>query len=144
MRARLLPVSATKALCTTSAPEHAWAHFRTARQGTWKRSPTDFCNISRTHTLACKHREQRSPLLLKGGSNVQKHSDPVLPDQAGRMMAVDPLGINSSPEEVKRKFNIPSARDDVVRQRAYEIYEQQGREEGHAFNHWLRAEHELK
>jgi hypothetical protein len=47
--------------------------------------------------------------------------DPVTSDQAGRMMAVDPLGINSSPDEVKRKFNANSAREDVVRQRAYEI-----------------------
>jgi Protein of unknown function (DUF2934) len=70
--------------------------------------------------------------------------DPVTSDQAGRMMAVDPLGINSSPDEVKRKFNVNSARDDVVRQRAYEIYEQHGREEGYALDHWLQAEYELK
>jgi hypothetical protein len=75
---------------------------------------------------------------------MQKHSDPVVPDQAGRLMPADPLGINSSPEEVKRKFNVISARDDVVRQRAYEIYEQHGREEGYALDHWLQAEYELK
>ena len=75
---------------------------------------------------------------------MDKHSDPVVPDQAGRLMPADPLGINSSPDEVKRKFNIPSARDDVVRQRAYEIYEQHGREEGYALDHWLQAEYELK
>jgi Protein of unknown function (DUF2934) len=70
--------------------------------------------------------------------------DPVTSDQAGRMMAVDPLGINSSPEEVKRKFKVNFAREDVVRQRAYEIYEQHGREEGYALDHWLQAEYELK
>ena len=72
------------------------------------------------------------------------HRDPVAPDQAGRLMPVDPLGINASPEEVKRKFNVDASREEVVRQRAYEIYEQQGREEGYALNHWLRAEQELK
>ena len=74
----------------------------------------------------------------------ERNKDPVASDQAGRMMAVDPLGINSSPEEVKQKFNANSAREDVVRQRAYEIYEQHGREEGYALDHWLQAEYELK
>jgi hypothetical protein len=40
--------------------------------------------------------------------------DPVTSDQASRMMAVDPLGINSSPEEVKRKFSLNAAREDVA------------------------------
>ncbi len=70
--------------------------------------------------------------------------DPVAPDQAGRLMPVDPLGINASPEEVKRKFDVNASREEVIRQRAYEIYEQQGREEGYALNHWLGAESELK
>ena len=70
--------------------------------------------------------------------------DPVVPDQSGRMMPVDPLGINASAEEVKRKFDGRGSREEVIRQRAYEIYEQQGREEGYALNHWLRAEQELK
>lgn len=71
--------------------------------------------------------------------------DPVAPDQSGRMMPVDPLGINAPPEEVKRKFDVSVSREEeVIRQRAYEIYEQQGREEGYALNHWLRAESELK
>ena len=77
-------------------------------------------------------------------ANLEKHADPVVPDQAGRLMPADPMGINSSVEHVKRKFNVNAAREDVVRQRAYEIYEQQGREEGYALNHWLRAECELK
>ena len=70
--------------------------------------------------------------------------DPVVADQSGRLMPVDPLGIKASPDEVKRKFNVNTSRDEVVRQRAYEIYEQQGREEGYALNHWLRAESELQ
>jgi len=77
-------------------------------------------------------------------ANLAKHGDPVVPDQSGRLMAADSLGINSSPEEVKRKFNVNAVREDIVRQRAYEIYEQQGREDGCALDHWLQAEHELK
>jgi DUF2934 family protein len=72
------------------------------------------------------------------------HRDPVVPDQSGRLMPVDPLGINASPDEVKRKFDGSGSREEVIRQRAYEIYEQQGKEQGYALNHWLRAESELK
>ncbi len=58
-------------------------------------------------------------------------SDPVLPDQGGRMMAVDPLGINVSREE-------------AVRKKAYDIYEQHGREGGNALQDWVKAERELQ
>jgi Protein of unknown function (DUF2934) len=57
--------------------------------------------------------------------------DPVVPDQAGRLMPVDPLGANAPVEE-------------VVRRRAYEIYQQRGREDGHAIQHWLQAESEVQ
>ena len=50
-------------------------------------------------------------------ANLEKHADPVVPDQAGRLMPADPMGINSSVEHVKRKFNVNAAREDVVRQR---------------------------
>ena len=58
-------------------------------------------------------------------------ADPVLPDQGGRMMAVDPLGINVSREE-------------AVRKRAHDIYEQRGREDGTALQDWVKAERELQ
>jgi hypothetical protein len=32
-----------------------------------------------------------------------------------------------------------AAGEDLVRQRAYELYQQRGREEGHALEHWLQA-----
>ncbi len=57
-------------------------------------------------------------------------ADPVLHDQSGRLMPVDPLGTNASREE-------------AVRRRAYELYEQSGREEGQALQHWLTAENEI-
>ncbi len=53
--------------------------------------------------------------------------DPVRPDQSGRMMPVDPMGTNAPREE-------------VVRRKAYEIYEKRGREQGNALQHWLEAE----
>lgn len=58
-------------------------------------------------------------------------ADPVLPDQGGRMMPVDP----SPPAS--------ESREDLVRRRAYEIYERRGREPGRALEHWLAAEQEM-
>lgn len=34
--------------------------------------------------------------------------------------------------------------EERIRQRAYELYETRGREEGHELDDWLRAESELK
>jgi Protein of unknown function (DUF2934) len=66
-------------------------------------------------------------------------------DRAANHRTFNTRRFASSPEEVKRKFNVNSAREDVVRQRAYEIYEQQhGREVGYTLDYWLQAEHELK
>ncbi len=58
-------------------------------------------------------------------------SDPVLPDQGGRMMAVDPLGINVSREE-------------AVRKKGYDVYEQRGGEGGTALQDWIKAERQLQ
>jgi hypothetical protein len=33
---------------------------------------------------------------------------------------------------------------DKIRFRAYELYQQRGGEEGHAIEHWLRAEEEIR
>ena len=63
--------------------------------------------------------------------NKNKRVDPVLADQAGRMMAVDPLGTNTPREE-------------VVRRRAYELYERRGREDGQALQDWLEAECQVR
>jgi DUF2934 family protein len=42
------------------------------------------------------------------------------------------------------KYNVNDSREEVVRRRAYEIYEQHGREDGYALDHWLQAESELQ
>lgn len=63
--------------------------------------------------------------------NLMRNADPVLPDQSGRLVPVDPLGANAPVEE-------------VVRRRAYEIYQQRGREDGQAVQHWLQAESEVQ
>ncbi len=60
-----------------------------------------------------------------------KNADPVLPDQSGRMMPIDPLGTNAPREE-------------RVRLRAYELYERRGKDDGHADDDWIRAEAEVK
>ena len=64
-------------------------------------------------------------------TKTRNNSDPVLPDQAGRLMAVDPLGTNAPQEE-------------IIRRKAYEIYEKRGRVEGNEVQHWLQAERELQ
>jgi hypothetical protein len=61
----------------------------------------------------------------------KKKADPVRPDQSGRMMLVDPLGANAPREE-------------LIRVRAYELYEHRGREQGHADDDWISAEAEMK
>ena len=55
-------------------------------------------------------------------------SDPVLPDQAGRVMSINPQ----------------VTREQVLRQVAYQIYESRGREDGHALDDWLAAEAVMK
>ncbi len=72
----------------------------------------------------------------------RRQADPVVPDQAGRLMPIDPLGINASPEEIRRSFHLHQEK--VLRRRAYEIWEQRAREDGHALDHWLQAERELE
>ncbi len=57
-------------------------------------------------------------------------ADPVIRDQGGRTMPVDPPAIYV-------------ARAENVRRRAYEIYEKRGKQEGHAVDDWLAAESEI-
>lgn len=58
-------------------------------------------------------------------------TDPVLPDQGGRHTPADPL------------HPLSATRDELVREKAYEIYEQRGRVRSHEFEQWLEAEREL-
>lgn len=58
-------------------------------------------------------------------------TDPVLPDQGGRMTSLDPMHPTALISER------------AVRQRAYELYEQRGRRDGHALDDWLVAESEI-
>lgn len=37
----------------------------------------------------------------------------------------------------------PQTREDQIRARAYELYEERGKEDGHDLDDWLRAEAEL-
>ncbi len=56
--------------------------------------------------------------------------DPVLPDQGGRLMPVDPAD----------PVHLP--REELIRRKAYELYERRGKRDGHAVEDWLRAEHQ--
>jgi hypothetical protein len=60
-----------------------------------------------------------------------KRVDPVLPDQGGRMMSSDPAHPRALVSE------------EVVRLRAYEIYEQRGRRDGHDLDDWLQAQSQV-
>ncbi len=64
-------------------------------------------------------------------TKLRSYADPVVSDQAGRLMPIDPLGANAPVEE-------------AVRRRAYEIYQECGKEDGHALQHWLQAESEVQ
>ncbi len=82
--------------------------------------PTDPFGGMEVHKTMARARERQQRIV-----------DPVLSDQAGRGMPVDPLGTNAPFE-------------DKIRLRAYEIYEQRGRTDGQALEHWLQAERELQ
>lgn len=60
-----------------------------------------------------------------------KKTDPVLPDQGGRMTSLDPAHPTALISE------------DAVRQRAYALFEERGRRDGHALDDWLVAESEV-
>jgi hypothetical protein len=70
-------------------------------------------------------------MALHHSKRKSKIIDPVLPDQGGRLMPSDPVG-SANPN-----------REEAIRVKAYEIYEQRGRQEGHAIEDWLRAEAQL-
>ncbi len=60
----------------------------------------------------------------------RKKADPVLPDQGGRSMPVDPPPIQA-------------VREETIAARAHELWEQRGRKEGHALEDWLAAESQI-
>ncbi len=53
--------------------------------------------------------------------------DPVLPDQGGRSMPVNPPAVHD-------------IREATIRRKAYEFYEKRGKRHGHALDDWLDAE----
>jgi hypothetical protein len=58
----------------------------------------------------------------------------------GMHMRVDPAQQKSVP--IKSEQLNPEQQE-RIRRRAHQIYEEQGREEGHALNHWLQAKAEV-
>ncbi len=58
----------------------------------------------------------------------RKRTDPVVSDQGGRLMQVDP---QDSPN---------ASRHETIRRKAYQIYVERGRGDGHELDDWLEAE----
>ena len=59
-------------------------------------------------------------------------SDPVLPDQGGRLTPIDPMDPSHAP------------REELVRRKAYELYELRGKTEGHAMEDWVKTESKIE
>lgn len=51
--------------------------------------------------------------------------------------------ISGTSKEVARRPSLPTHTERIVRRRAYELYEERGREDGHAEEDWMRAEAEV-
>jgi hypothetical protein len=49
---------------------------------------------------------------------------------------------SKAPTSVQRENPVPNVEDEI-RRRAYELYEQRGREDGHDLEDWFRAEEEV-
>lgn len=77
---------------------------------------------------------KKDRLELQVGGTQQKQ-DPVVSDQAGRMLRSDPVHPIAGSD-------MPNP--EMVRVRAYQLYEQNGRRDGAAVDHWLQAESELR
>ncbi len=57
--------------------------------------------------------------------------DPVLAGQGGRVMPIDPMN----------PIHVP--REELIRRKAYELYEQRGKVHGHALEDWVKAESQI-
>lgn len=77
---------------------------------------------------------KKDRLEMQVGGTPQQQ-DPVVSDQAGRMLRSDPVHPIAGSD-------MPNP--EMVRARAYELYEQHGRKDGAAVEHWLQAESELR
>jgi hypothetical protein len=54
--------------------------------------------------------------------------------------------VDRRPDEIEKKPSTlaPKSDEPTVQQRAYELYEQRGRTDGHDLDDWLQAEREIK
>ncbi|MBV9087250.1 MAG: DUF2934 domain-containing protein [Acidobacteria bacterium] len=62
----------------------------------------------------------------------EKKTDPVMPEQGGRLTPIDP----GDP--------VHTTREELVRRKAYELYERRGKRDGHAFEDWVQAESQVE
>jgi hypothetical protein len=54
------------------------------------------------------------------------------------------FGATARPPCFRRSITMPADLHDLIAQRAYELWQQEGRPDGRAWQHWLQAERELQ
>lgn len=77
-----------------------------------------------------------------GFKSMAKNTTPKYQDQQG--LAASPANGHGSSAGPSGDGRAPSISNEEIALRAYEIYEREGRSDGHDMDHWLQAESELR
>lgn len=85
-----------------------------------------------------KAKTPRSTSKTNGGTVPANGTPVVHPENASEIREVRKVAAEARPNLV------PINLDDEIRRRAYELWEQRGRELGHENEHWLLAEREIR
>jgi Protein of unknown function (DUF2934) len=96
-----------------------------------------------------KHNNNKDRKIRQSTAAVELHQQQTNAASPAVSGAQGPIG--ASLREGQRRFNvtpfrttsIPEHTQQTIRRRAYELYEQRGRKDGHAMEDWLRAESEV-
>lgn len=84
-----------------------------------------------------KAKTPRSTSKINGGTVPVDGTPAVHPENVSEIREVRKVAAEARPNIV------PINLDDEIRRRAYELWEQRGREAGHENEHWLLAEREI-
>jgi len=85
-----------------------------------------------------KAKTPRSTTKTNGGTVPGNGTPAVHPENVSEIKEVRKVTTEARPNVV------PINLDDEIRRRAYELWEQHGRESGHENEHWLLAEREIR
>ena len=85
-----------------------------------------------------KAKTPRSTSKINGGTSPGNGTPAVHPENISEIKEVRKVTAEARPNVV------PINLDDEIRRRAYELWEQHGREPGHENEHWLLAEREIR